>query len=86
MHVAPPLRCVLLCHRDPYALSAHYNSTWCYAFDPSTFTWDDADFKTPPQDEAIIYQLHVSQQGPEFACGRCCLPHGVPQRNTGWFA
>ena len=35
--------------------------------DGSSFTWNDADFKVPPLDEIILYELNVAEFGGTFA-------------------
>jgi 1,4-alpha-glucan branching enzyme len=45
---------------DPYArcLGADYEQNPALVVDETAFTWEDADYETPPMHEVVIYELH----------------------------
>jgi len=48
--------------RDPYARELHmhgYPDCNCIARDPSSFPWQDQDFRPPAFNDLIIYQFHI---------------------------
>lgn len=54
-----------LFRRDPYARAADFDSTWCFADDPTQYTWQSEGWEPPSFDKYIIYEMHVGSFTPE---------------------
>jgi 1,4-alpha-glucan branching enzyme len=66
--------------RDPYARELafdNYPNCSCIVRDPTSYPWQDCDFRAPAFNELVVYQFHFGVYFAEDAQGRDIRPHRV---------